>query len=220
MQTNDFPLTKKKHKHKQIWGIGLGLGRWQIFVYAVFGGHSLWGRKTHKQIPRKNPGIIPWKNCVSVFVSSFLFSLPKISGKSHPWTNTSVGGNFRRTFRTIGPYEFPQEKVWTNDWSIRISPEMCMDQWSWKFSESFSLDRYWSIECSSLNLQWANGHGPLRDTGWCPLLPPETGYHCFPNKYRTGTIILAIIFRLQVQIPNFSGLIIITATVFPGNRIN
>ena len=40
------------------------------------------------------------------------------AGKSHPWTNTSVGGNFRRTFRTIGPYEFPREKVWTNDWSI------------------------------------------------------------------------------------------------------
>ena len=36
----------------------------------------------------------------------------------HPWTNTSVGGNFRKTFRTIDPYEFPQEKVWTNDWSI------------------------------------------------------------------------------------------------------
>ena len=40
------------------------------------------------------------------------------AGESHPWTNASVGGNFRRTFRTIGPYEFPQEKVWTNDWSI------------------------------------------------------------------------------------------------------
>ena len=39
------------------------------------------------------------------------------TGKSHPWTNTSAGGNFR-TFRTIGPYEFPQEKVGTNDWSI------------------------------------------------------------------------------------------------------
>ena len=72
------------------------------------------------------------------------------SGKSHPWTNTSVGGNFRRTFRTIGPYEFPQEKVWTNDWSIWISPEIRMDQWRSKFSKSFSLDRYWSIECSSL----------------------------------------------------------------------
>ena len=23
-------------------------------------------------------------------------------------------GNFRRTFRTIGPNKFPQEKVWTN----------------------------------------------------------------------------------------------------------
>ena len=51
------------------------------------------------------------------------------SGKSHPWTNTSVGGgNFRRTSGPlvhtnfprkrygpmIAPYEFPQEKVWTN----------------------------------------------------------------------------------------------------------
>ena len=75
-----------------------------------------------------------------------------LSGKSHPWTNTSVGGNFRRTFRIIGPYEFPQEKVWTNDWSIWISPEIRMDQWRSKFSESFGLGRYWSIECSSLPL--------------------------------------------------------------------
>ena len=45
------------------------------------------------------------------------------TGKSHPWTNVSVGGNFRRTFRTIGPYEFPQEKVWTNDGqsSLKVS---------------------------------------------------------------------------------------------------
>ena len=60
-------------------------------------------------------------------------------------------GNFRRTFRTIVPYEFPQEKEWTNDWSIWISPEIRMDQWRSKFSESFSLDQYWSIECSSLD---------------------------------------------------------------------
>ena len=78
---------------------------------------------------------------------------PLMSGKSHPWTNTSVGGNFGRTFRTIGPYEFPQEKVWTNDWSIWISPGKDMDQWPSKFSESFGLDRHWSIECSSL---WCN----------------------------------------------------------------
>ena len=36
----------------------------------------------------------------------------------------------------IGPYEFPTE--------------ISMDQWRSKFSESFSLDRHWSIECSSL----------------------------------------------------------------------
>ena len=76
------------------------------------------------------------------------------AGKSHPWTKASVGGNFRRTFRTIGPYEFPQEKVWTNDWSIWISPEICMDQWRSQFSESFSVDRHWSIECSSLLGHW------------------------------------------------------------------
>ena len=30
-----------------------------------------------------------------------------------------------------------------------------MDQWRSKFSESFSLDRYWSIECSSLHVMRA-----------------------------------------------------------------
>ena len=46
-------------------------------------------------------------------------------------------------------------------------------------------------------------------------------YHCFPNKYRTGKLILAIVFRLQAQIPNFSeSIIIITGTAFPDNRIN
>ena len=40
--------------------------------------------------------------------------------------------------------------IWTNDWSIWISPEIGMDQWRSKSSESFSLDRHWSIECSSL----------------------------------------------------------------------
>ena len=47
-----------------------------------------------------------------------LLDFSELTRKSHPWTNTSVGGNCRRTFRTIGPCEFPQEKVWTNDWSI------------------------------------------------------------------------------------------------------
>ena len=50
------------------------------------------------------------------------------TGKSHPWTNTSVGETFeelsgplvhtnfprKRYGPMIGPYEFPQEKVWTN----------------------------------------------------------------------------------------------------------
>ena len=44
----------------------------------------------------------------------FCSLISEIAGKSHPWTNASVGGNFRRTFRTIGPYEFPPKKIWTN----------------------------------------------------------------------------------------------------------
>ena len=63
------------------------------------------GEKKHiNKIPPKIPGQSREK---------FVYA-----GKSHPWTNASVEGNFRRTFRAIGPYEFPQEKVWTNDWSI------------------------------------------------------------------------------------------------------
>ena len=38
-------------------------------------------------------------------------------GKSHPWTNASAGGNFRRTFRTMVHW-----------WSIRISPGQGMDE--------------------------------------------------------------------------------------------
>ena len=54
-------------------------------------------------------------------------------GKSHPWTNASVGGNFRKTFRTIGPCKFPQEKVWTK-WLVHMNfPEICRDQWRSKW---------------------------------------------------------------------------------------
>ena len=65
-----------------------------------------------------------WGLLIVVRVGRFV-ALSCGAGKSHPWTNTSVGGNFRRTFRTIGPYEFPQgpmigpyefplKFVWTN----------------------------------------------------------------------------------------------------------
>ena len=43
-----------KSTHKQICGIVPGLGGCQNFVYVFFSGHSLWGRKTHKQSPPKN----------------------------------------------------------------------------------------------------------------------------------------------------------------------
>ena len=40
-----------------------------------------------------------------------------------------------------------------------------MDQWRSKFSESFSLDRYWSIECSSLFLRLCGGFGSGSEKG-------------------------------------------------------
>ena len=40
---------------------------------------------------------------VVVMYVFFFFSV----GKSYPWTNASLSRNFRRTFRAIGPYEFP-----------------------------------------------------------------------------------------------------------------
>ena len=52
---------RKRHKHKQICRICRivpGLGGWQKYVYVIWG-YSLWGRKTHKQNPPQNPGIIP-----------------------------------------------------------------------------------------------------------------------------------------------------------------
>ena len=48
----------------------------------------------------------------------------------------------KRNGPMIGPYEFP--------------PKIGMDQWCSKFSESFSLDRYWFIERASLELIWEN----------------------------------------------------------------
>ena len=47
--------------------------------------------------------------------------------------------------------------------------EICMDQWRSKFSESFSLDRYWSIECSSLLvlLCMRPMYGPMNKCHFC-----------------------------------------------------
>ena len=81
--------------------------------------------------------------------------------------------------------DFPENKA-PRDWSIRISPEIHMDQWLPNPSESSVLDRHRPIACSSLLLvllQW-NGEetlftfkgaitekGPLRDTQDCDLPP-------------------------------------------------
>ena len=76
-----------------------------------------------------------------------LCHLRSVTGKSHPWTNTSVGGNFRKSFRTIGPYEFPRKRYGPMIGPYEF-PRNSYDQWgsTSKFSESFSLDRHWSIE--------------------------------------------------------------------------
>ena len=63
-------------------------------------------------------------NFTLISVSTVFRPFPSNTGKSHPWTTTSVGGTFQRTFKTIGPYKFRQEKVWTNDWSMCISPKL------------------------------------------------------------------------------------------------
>ena len=73
-----------------------------------------------------------WDHCTSViFVRvrrGVPWGLPGTSGKSHPWTNTSVGETLeelsgplvhtnlprKRYGPMIGPYEFPPKSVWTN----------------------------------------------------------------------------------------------------------
>ena len=51
---------KKKHINiNKFAGLSRDSGGCQKFVYAFFSGHSLWGRKTHKQNSPQNPGTIP-----------------------------------------------------------------------------------------------------------------------------------------------------------------
>ena len=65
------------------------------------------------------------------------------------WTNTGQDRNFQRTLSAIGPYEFRGKFIWTNHWSIPFPGEIRMDQWSWKFFQSFPLHWYWSMDGSS-----------------------------------------------------------------------
>ena len=136
---------------------------------------SFRGRRRPEKIHQKSPPFFnakfPGKHEENIHKILLESRQSKVIGKSHPWTNTGQDWNFQRTFRTIGPYEFPQEKVWTNDWSIWISPEISMDQWRSKFSESFSLDRYWSIECSSLSKSTRRSEATTRSDSlsWQPL---------------------------------------------------
>ena len=71
---NDLSGRERTHKHKQICRIVPGLGECQTFVYVFFSGHSLWGRKTHKQNPPLNSGTIPGKFCLCDFVFMCFFS--------------------------------------------------------------------------------------------------------------------------------------------------
>ena len=69
---------KKTHKHKQICGIvpGSGWGGKKLFM-CFFLGHSLWGRKTHKQNPPKTSRDNPVKQlfrCFLLYVFSIFFA--------------------------------------------------------------------------------------------------------------------------------------------------
>ena len=75
--TFSFLRERKTHKHKQIRGIVPGLGGCQNFVYVFFSGHSLWGRKTHKQSPSKKSRDNPLKILFTCFFfMCFFFSAP------------------------------------------------------------------------------------------------------------------------------------------------
>ena len=58
---------------------------------------------------------------LSLFVLTEFREESSVIGKSH----TSVEGNFRRRFRTIGPYEFSQEEVWTNGAQSSLKVSVC-----------------------------------------------------------------------------------------------
>ena len=103
-----------------LFGYGFGMERFERFRFSVptvplQKGFSVFQYSLTGKVPVPVPVSVPGKRFRRF---RFRFRFREKPGKSHPWTNTSVGGNFRKTFRTIGPYEFPQEKVWTNDWSI------------------------------------------------------------------------------------------------------
>ena len=77
---------------------------------------------------KKLLGVVPGMGVGEICLRVALFWGVENPGKSHPWTNTSAGGNLRKlsgplvqtnVFRKrygpmIGPYEFPPKLVWTN----------------------------------------------------------------------------------------------------------
>ena len=71
------------------------------------------------------------------------------TGKSTLWTHTGQDWNFQRTLSAIGPYKFRGQFIWTNHWSMPFPGEIRMDQWSWKFFQSFPLHWYWCMDGSS-----------------------------------------------------------------------
>ena len=82
-----------RRKEKQInmntfLGIVLGLGGCQNFVYVFCGGHSIWGRKAHKQNPHKIPGQSS-ENVVYVFFLRLVFH-SQISEEENPHRKNST----------------------------------------------------------------------------------------------------------------------------------
>ena len=61
------------------------------------------------------------------------------SGKSHPWTNTSLGENPLRNFQAHWSMRISLKTRPQGDWSIRRSLEIHMDQWLPILSESSGL---------------------------------------------------------------------------------
>ena len=107
---------------KQICGIVPGLGGCQNFVYVFFGGHSLWGRKTHKRSPPQIPGTIPWNFCLCVFLYVFFFRSQVLVPRNEP-----EKGNLRKLHRN-------NLKVWVRNHYCRVplmvmgSPKMALQQ--------------------------------------------------------------------------------------------
>ena len=73
-----------------------------------------------------------------------------IIGKSHPWWQCQPRWKLLTKFQCHWSMQAFHENKAPREWSIRIPPEMHMDQRLTSLSASSGVHRRWSIECSSL----------------------------------------------------------------------